>query len=77
MLHFYKEPSGDFLAVDMSEYAISRHSVNPEYAIREGRATALRGVVTSVCTTGISGAFLSTCQQVSRKDVPREWMDRF
>lgn len=71
---YYQEPNGDYLAVDPSTagyyYNLGKREV-------EGRATALAGSVSSVCTVGIALAFLETCKRVKRADVPREWLEMF
>ena len=42
----------------------------------EGRATAIAGVVGSVCTTGISRAYLQAqCRRVPRAAVPADWRE--
>lgn len=76
-IHYYKEPNGDYLAVNMAQYAITRQSANPAYTIREGRASCISGLVNSVCTTGISGAFLLECERVPKSKVPKEWLKVF
>ena len=56
MVRFFQERNGDFLAIDTTSRS---YYVAPlgrdEY---EGRATAIAGQVGSVCTTGISRAYL-------------------
>lgn len=77
MLRYYKEPNGDYLAVNMDAAYVTRHAANSEFEILEGRATAIAGLISSVCTTGISGAFLSGCKRVKRSQVPNEWLEQF
>ena len=73
MLHYYREENGDYLAINPE--TARRDSFNPMYQIYEGRATAITGLVSSICTTGISGAFLEKCSRVKKTQVPREWLE--
>jgi len=75
-VRYYREPNGDYLAIDYpshKHYASARNSV---LGCRcwEGRATCISGLITSVCTTGISGTFLMGCVKVRKADVPPEWI---
>ena len=74
-MHYYREPNGDYLAVNPStkNYYVGIGQPN----IREGRATAIAGLVESVCTTGVSLDFLAECTRIKRADVPKEWLARF
>ncbi len=67
MIAFFQESNGDFLAIDTS--------TNRYYLDHfEGRATAIAGLVGSVCTTGISRDFLKAqCRRVARAKVPADW----
>lgn len=72
MILFYREDNGDYLAID---------SVSNRYFLEifgkdqfEGRATAIAGLVGSVCTCGISRQFLrARCEKVSKASVPTDW----
>lgn len=69
MIVFYRENNGDFLAIDTATnryYRVDDHF--------EGRATAIAGLVGSVCTTGISRKYLKQhCRRVAKSRVPEEW----
>jgi hypothetical protein len=69
MIRFFREANGDFLAIDTN--------TNRYYLDHfEGRATAIAGLVGSVCTTGISRDFLQAqCQRVPRAAVPADWRE--
>jgi hypothetical protein len=67
MILYYQEENGDYLAVE---------SENEGRGQVEGRATAIAGLVSSVCTTAISRAFLRrSCKRVGRARVPAEWRE--
>jgi hypothetical protein len=69
---YYREKNGDYLAVDTDtrSYYLAVFG-RDEY---EGRATAIAGLVGSVCTTGISRAYLrANCRRVAKATVPAEW----
>lgn len=75
MIRYYREFKGDYLAVDFSPEHICPQKDHDGSMIREGRATAISGVSSSVCTTGISERFLKTeCQRVPKRMVPKEWI---
>ena len=72
MILYYREQNGDFLAIDTSTNAYSLDVLAKDHF--EGRATAIAGLVGSVCTTGISREYLrTTCKRVARGKVPAEW----
>jgi len=71
MILFYKEKNGDFLAVETDTNAYYLKNFAQDHF--EGRATAIAGQVGSVCTTGISRAFLHLCKRVARAKVPTKW----
>jgi len=72
MISFYREHNGDYLAIDTATNAYYLDVLAKDYF--EGRATAIAGLVGSVCTTGISRGFLgTTCRRVARAKVPAEW----
>jgi hypothetical protein len=71
-MRYYREPDGDYLAVDPTSrgyYVETQGRV-----LYEGRATAIAGLVSSVCTTSVAPAFLADCTPVRKADVPREWL---
>jgi hypothetical protein len=70
---FYLEENGDYLAIDTTTRDYYRTTLGrDEY---EGRAAAIAGQAGSVCTTGISRAYLAEkCKQVARGAVPAQWL---
>jgi hypothetical protein len=67
VIFFFQEQSGDFLAIDTDTEQSGRGQF-------EGRASAIAGLVGSVCTTGISRAYLmAKCRRVPRATVPAPW----
>jgi hypothetical protein len=69
---YYCEKNGDFLAIDTDTrgYYLATFG-RDEY---EGRATAIAGLVGSVCTTGISRDYLKrNCRRVAKATVPADW----
>jgi hypothetical protein len=72
MILFYRERSGDYLAIDTATNPYYRQNFNKDQF--EGRATAVQGHVGSVCTTGISRGFLcQECKRVAKRNVPSDW----
>lgn len=73
MIVYYREvESGDFLAIDADTNAYYRQVLGQDHF--EGRATAIAGLVGSVCTTGISRKYLrACCKRVPKADVPAAW----
>jgi hypothetical protein len=70
---YFRESNGDFLAVDTATNRYYRDNFGQDRF--EGRATAIAGLVGSVCTTGISREFLRrNCQRVAENTVPGEWL---
>ncbi len=68
MILFFQESNGDFLSIDTSTRSFHKDHF-------EGRATAISGLVGSVCTTVVSRDFLRTkCRRVARAKVPAEWL---
>jgi hypothetical protein len=73
VITFYRENGGDFLAIDTATNRFYRDNYGRDDF--EGRATAIESLVSSVCTTGISRAFLKTkCKRVAKAKVPTEWL---
>jgi hypothetical protein len=73
MIVYFREQNGDFLAVEWGTrgYYLGTFG-RDEY---QGRATAIAGLLSSVCTTGISRAFLrEKCKRVARAAVPVQWL---
>jgi hypothetical protein len=69
---FYREKTGDYLAVDTDTNRYFRRVLGHDTF--EGRATAITGLVGSVCTTGISREYLrASCQRLARVKVPAAW----
>lgn len=72
MILCYQERTGDYLAIDTATNDYYRRNFGLDHF--EGRATAIAGLVGSVCTTGISREFLRTeCQRIAKARVPAEW----
>jgi len=72
MIQFFQEDNGDYLAIDTDTNRYYRDHFGQDHF--EGRATAIAGLVTSVCTTGVSRAFLhQQCKRVAKRRVPVPW----
>jgi hypothetical protein len=72
MILYFREPNGDYAAIDTRTNRYYLDVFGKDHF--EGRATAIAGLVGSVCTTGISRKFLRTnCKRVARNKVPEEW----
>lgn len=67
-LKFYKEGS-DYLVVDTTQRYLSGSVV-----CYTGRGAAIEGTMSSVCSSDPTAGYLKTCKRVSRKDVPKEWL---
>jgi hypothetical protein len=75
-LKYYQEQDrhGDYLSIDPESAGYYRSIGQPGKF--EGRATAIAGLRSSVCTTTISLDFLRTkCHRVAKKDIPAEWLE--
>lgn len=73
MIRFFREKNGDYLAVDTSTNRFYRETIGKDHF--EGRATAIAGLVSSVCTTGISREYLrKKCKRVPKAVVPTDWL---
>ena len=72
MILFFHENSGDYLAIDTATNGYYLENFGKDHC--EGRATAIEGLVGSVCTTGVSREFLRrNCKRVGKAKVPVEW----
>jgi hypothetical protein len=72
MILYYREHNGDFLAIDTATNRFYLDTYGKDHF--EGRATAIAGLIGSVCTTGISREYLrANCKRVPRVKVPVEW----
>lgn len=72
MTIFYREQNGDYLAIDTTTNGYYWQNFGRDDF--EGRATAIEGVVGSVCTCGVSRGFLrACCRRVPKSAVPAEW----
>ena len=68
--HYYRErDGGDYLALFPAYVRKDGHGRR----IFDGRATAISGLATSVCSTGIGERFLAQCDRIPRRQVPRPW----
>ncbi len=75
-LKYYQErnKAGDYVSADPSTLEYYRKLGKNEM---EGRATAIQGDVTSVCTTGLSLEWLrNKCRRVRKADIPQKWLNR-
>lgn len=73
-LKYYQERNGDYVSVDPS--TLDYYLTNFGKAQFESRATAIQGLVTSVCTTAVSIEFLRTkCRRVSKANISAEWLE--
>jgi hypothetical protein len=73
MVRFFKERNGDYLAVETGTNRYCLDTLGRDEF--EGRAAAIPGLVGSVCTTGISRAYLKThCNRVPKANVPSAWL---
>jgi hypothetical protein len=68
-IQYFREPEGDYLAIFLHLKCTDRRGVT-----YDGRATAIRGLPSSVCTVGISKTFLKRCRRVERREVPLAWL---
>lgn len=72
MILYFRENSGDYLAIDSSTNTYYRRLLGKDHF--EARATAIAGQVGSVCRTGVSREFLkANCKRIARATVPAEW----
>jgi len=72
MIQFFQEDNGDYLAIDTATNRYYLTTLGKDHF--EGRATAIAGLVSSVCTTGISRGFLrEKCKRVAKRLVPAAW----
>lgn len=73
MVLYYREGNGDYLAIETETNAYYRRNFGQDHF--EGRATAIAGLIGSVCTTGISREFLKAhCRRVAKANIPAEWL---
>lgn len=75
-LKYYQEggKSGDYLSVDPSTNEHYIKNMGGDYF--EARATAISGLITSVCTTAVSRGWLrSNCRRVRKATIPAEWLE--
>jgi hypothetical protein len=73
MILFFQEQNGDFLAIETTSNTYYRTNLGRDHF--EGRATAIQGLVGSVCTTGVSREFLrQECRRVAKPKVPAQWL---
>jgi hypothetical protein len=73
MILYYREDNGDFLAIETGTNGYYRRNFGKDHV--EGRATAIAGLIGSVCTTGISREYLKrNCRRVLKAKVPPAWL---
>ena len=75
-LKYYQErdKAGDYVSVNPETAEYYRTIGQP--SLLEARATAIKGLVSSVCTTSVSVNWLrSHCRRVRKADIPKEWIE--
>jgi len=73
MIVYFQENNGDFLAIDTTTNSYHLRTFRKDRF--EGRATAIQGLLGSVCTTGISREFLAVnCTKMAKWNVPAAWL---
>jgi hypothetical protein len=64
MIMYFREGNGDYLAIDIESNSHYLRLYGQDYF--EGRATAIAGLLGSVCTTALAREFLrSNCKRVA------------
>jgi transposase len=72
-MKYYRERNGDYLSIDPSTNDYYKQNLGKDHF--EGRASAIAGDPSSVCTTGVGRDFLAKkCKEVPRDQVPPEWL---
>ena len=72
MILYFRENNGDYLAIETSTNSYYVRNFGKDHF--EGRASAIAGLVSSVCTTGVSRGFLRTnCKRIAKAKVPVQW----
>lgn len=72
MVHYFQEINGDFLAVQSETNGYYLKNFGEDCF--EGRATAVAGLIGSVCTTKIARKYLRmNCNRVAKAKVPVKW----
>ena len=71
-IRYFREPSGDYLCVDLTTRGY--YEQIGKLGLLEGRATAIEGDPSSMCTTGIHMYILTECTAVFRRNVPSAWL---
>ncbi len=75
-LKYYQEQdkAGDYLSIDPK--TLDYYMRTQGKALFEARATAIKGLVSSVCTTAVSIKWLQTkCHRVRKADIPKQWLE--
>ena len=75
-LKYYQEQdkAGDYVSIDPTTNDYYKSTGRP--GLFEGRATAIHGDVTSVCTISISRTWLNRkCHRVDKASIPTEWLE--
>ena len=75
MRYYQEKYSTDYLCIDEKTNDYYLKTLGEDAF--EGRSTALRNNITSVCTGTISRSFLKDCKRVKKFDVPKEWLEKF
>jgi hypothetical protein len=69
--YFRHTESGDYLAIRPHLWRRD----NDGQKVFDGRATAIAGLVTSVCSCTIGETYLEECEPVEKDAVPKAWLD--
>ena len=65
MIQYYQETNGDYLAIETSTNSYYLRNCGKDHF--ESRATAIAGLVGSVCTTAVAREYLkNNCKRVSK-----------
>lgn len=82
MIIYYKDnqtEEPDYLSIDTKtkdwQYENSRFGQRKIAVMYEGRASAIQGIPSSVCTTGINADYIKQqCKRIAKKQVPEVWL---
>lgn len=62
---YYQEECGDYMVV---------HYIGRDLYVR---ATALKNIPSSICTTTTDRGYIKTCKRVLKKEVPQAYLSKF
>lgn len=76
MIYYQEKDSGDYLCIDERSWRYYKQIYPQDSRRYEGRATAITGQVSSVCTTSLTIEYLrENCKRVLKKDIPQDWLE--